>query len=123
MVKYLEAEAVKRAVVDAVDSGLVTTSDDLEELIDDLPAADVELETQDKSPAGLPCKIGDVVWAIRDFKGHKHPQQGIVSEMYYVKGMELHIVVRHVARGCWGEKVFATLQDAEAAVAAIRPGV
>lgn len=119
MTKYLNAEVVKRAVVDAVDSGLVTTSDDLEEIIDDLNGADVELEPRDK----LPCKIGDVVWAIRDFKGHKRPQQGIVSEMYYNIDMELCIVVKHVARGCWGERVFATRREAEAAMAKFCLGV
>lgn len=60
----------------------------------------------------LPCKIGDYVWAIRNFKGHKHPQRGVVSDMYFTRDMELSIVVKYVARGKWGETVFAT--DAEA---------
>lgn len=42
MVKYIDTEAVKRAVVEAVDNGLASTSADLAEIIDDLPAADVE---------------------------------------------------------------------------------
>lgn len=66
--------------------------------------------------SGLPCKIGDTVWAIRNFKGHREPQQGVVSEMSYMKNMELHIVVKYVARGAWGKTVFATLQEAEAAI-------
>lgn len=60
----------------------------------------------------LPCKIGDYVWAIRNFNGHKHPQRGVVSDMYFTRDMQLNIVVKYVARGKWGETVFAT--DAEA---------
>ena len=30
----------------------------------------------------LPCRIGDRVWAIRNYKGILHPQEGIVSDMY-----------------------------------------
>ena len=60
----------------------------------------------------LPCKIGDVVWTIRHFHSKKCVQQGIVSEMFFTKDMELEIVVKHIARGKWGEKVFATYEDA-----------
>ena len=65
----------------------------------------------------LPCKVGDTVWAIRDFKGIKHPQEGIVSEMYFTKEMKLHIVVKYVARGEFGKTVFLTREAAEAALA------
>lgn len=41
MNKYIDAEAAKWAVVEAVDSGLATTSADLAEILDELPAADV----------------------------------------------------------------------------------
>lgn len=58
-----------------------------------------------------PCKIGDRVWAIRSYKGIKRPQDGIVSEMYFVDGMRLHIVVKHVARGEWGKTIFASYED------------
>ena len=64
----------------------------------------------------VPCKIGDFVWAIRNFKGKKHPQRGIVSDMYFLKDMSLQIVVKYVARGKWGETVFATDKDAYAAI-------
>ena len=66
----------------------------------------------------LPCKIGDTVWAIRDFKGIKHPQEGIVSDMYFTKDMSLHIVVKYVARGEFGKTVFLTEEEAKAALAA-----
>ena len=65
----------------------------------------------------LPCEIGDVVWAIRTYRGVKHAQQGIVSEMFYNKAMELIVVVKHVARGEFGKKVFATQAEAEKALA------
>lgn len=64
----------------------------------------------------VPCKIGDFVWAIRSFHGHKHPQRGIVSEMYFLEDMSLQIVVKYVARGKWGETVFATDNEAYAAI-------
>lgn len=65
----------------------------------------------------LPCKIGDYVWAIRSYRGHKHPQRGIVGEMFFTQDMKLMIVIKHVARGVWGEKVFATYEEAQAAIA------
>ena len=64
----------------------------------------------------LPCKIGDTVWCIRNFHGHKHPQVGIVSEMSFTKDMELQIVVKYVGRGHWGEKIFPTREAAEEAL-------
>lgn len=64
----------------------------------------------------IPCKIGDVVWAIRNIKGKKHPQRGIVSDMYYLKDMSLQIVVKYVARGEWGKTVFATDKEAYSAI-------
>ena len=64
----------------------------------------------------LPCKIGDTVWAIRSFKGVKHPQKGIVGEMLYTKDMKLHIVVKYVARGEWGKTVFATYEECVAEI-------
>ena len=64
----------------------------------------------------VPCKIGDFVWAIRRFKGKKHPQRGVVSEMSFNKRMELIIVVKYVARGEWGKTVFATDKEAYVAI-------
>ena len=67
----------------------------------------------------VPCKIGDFVWAIRNYQGTPHPQQGKVSEMYFTKDMKLQIVVSHICRGYWGETIFATYEEA---VKAIREG-
>ena len=63
-----------------------------------------------------PCKIGDLVWCIRYFHRKKQPKQGIVSDMYFTKDMKLHIVVKYVGRGEWGKKVFATYEEAQAAI-------
>lgn len=63
-----------------------------------------------------PCKIGDFVWAIRNYNGIPHAQQGKVIDMFFCKDMKLHIVVSHISRGEWGEKVFATYEDAMAKI-------
>ena len=68
----------------------------------------------------LPCRIGDTVWAIRSFHGIKSPQKGIVGDMFFTRDMELVIVVKYVARGKWGETVFATCEDAANAIARMR---
>ena len=79
----------------------------LKKLINEQPTVDA---------VEIPCKIGDFVWAIRNFKGKKHPQRGVVSDMYFLNDMSLQIVVKYVARGKWGETVFATDKEAYAAI-------
>lgn len=69
-----------------------------------------------ENTVSLPCKIGDIVWAIRNYHGRKIPQKGIVSEMFFCDGMKLCIVVKHIARGEWGKTVFATCADAKKAI-------
>lgn len=64
----------------------------------------------------IPCKIGDFVWAIRNYNGFPHPQQGKVAEMYFTADMRLHIVVSHIARGEWGKTVFPTFEEANEAI-------
>lgn len=64
----------------------------------------------------LPCKIGNTAYAIRDYKGVKKIQKSIISEMYYTKNMELMIVAKYVGRGKFGEKIFPTEQEAQAAL-------
>lgn len=66
--------------------------------------------------AVIPCKIGDFVWAIRNYNGFPHPQQGKVAEMYFTADMRLHIVVSHIARGEWGKTVFPTFEEANKAI-------
>lgn len=64
----------------------------------------------------LPCKVGDEVWGIRNYRGVDHPQRGRVSDMFYTKDIRLTIVVKHICRGWWGKNVFATQEEAEAAL-------
>ena len=72
------------------------------------------LQAIDEAPAvnPLPCKIGDKVWAIRNVHGVPKPQHGVVSDMLYTDDMRLSIVVRYIARGEWGKKIFGTLEEA-----------
>lgn len=64
----------------------------------------------------LPCKIGDTVWFAKQYKCHKHPRKGVVSEMFFMDDMSLQIVVKSVGRGKWGEMIFATYEEAQAAI-------
>ena len=64
-----------------------------------------------------PVKIGDFAWVIRNYKGVPHAQTGKVTDMYFTREMKLNVVVSHIARGAWGESVFATQADAEKAIA------
>ena len=64
----------------------------------------------------LPCKIGDQVWAIRKVAGRLIPFQGRVSEMYFTENMRLCVVVFRIARGAWGDRIFATEEEAKLAI-------
>lgn len=79
----------------------------LKPVVDQMPTVDAVV---------IPCKIGDEVWAIRNYHGIKHPQKGFVSDMLFTRDMKLHIVVKHIARGEWGKNVFATYEDAAEAI-------
>jgi hypothetical protein len=68
----------------------------------------------------LPCSIGDSVFAYRNHSGHYKVIEGKVSEMYFIEQMTLVIVVKHVARGKWGEKVFATREECERKIKEIK---
>lgn len=81
---------------------------DLEALADHLIANGITFAKD----INVPCKIGDTVWVVRSYKGIKHVQQGTISEMFFTEHMRLMITVKHIARGCWGEKVFGSLTDA-----------
>ena len=65
----------------------------------------------------LPCKVGDTMWAIRNHCGVRYAKQGIVSEMFFTKDMKLLIVVKSIARGELGQKVFFTKEEAEKKIA------
>lgn len=74
-----------------------------------------DLEEQGKLVA-LPCKVGDEVWVIRNYKGTNVPLCGTVREMVYLEDMRLGIAVKHVGRGFWGVNIFATREEVEAAL-------
>ena len=76
----------------------------------------IELLPKAKAVA-LPCRIGDRVWAIRNYKGFLNPKEGIVSQMFFSDNMDLVICVKCEARGLWGKTVFATKEEAEAEIA------
>ena len=62
----------------------------------------------------IPCRIGDSVWAIRNYSGQKKIIQGKVSEMYFVdESMRLVISVKHVSRGLWGKTIFGSYENAK----------
>ena len=64
----------------------------------------------------IPLKIGDVVYAIRNFRGIEHVQKTEVSEMFFTQDMRLMIVCRYVARGEYGKTVFQTMHEAQAEI-------
>lgn len=71
------------------------------------PAADV---------MKIPCKINDVVYTARKYKGGWKVKKGIVNEMYFTNKMELVIVCHHINRGKWGKDIFPTEEAAQAAI-------
>jgi hypothetical protein len=68
----------------------------------------------------MPCKVGDTMWAIRDYRGVAHAQQGFVNEMFFTKEMKLMIVVKNIARGEFGKTVFLTKEEAEQKLAEMK---
>lgn len=79
-------------------------------------ADDVEEDFLGVDAVVLPCKVGDTVWGIRNYKGINHPQEGKVDQMYYTNDMRLHIKIKHICIGEWGKKIFPTREEAEAAL-------
>lgn len=62
----------------------------------------------------LPCKVGDLVYAIRRNGSKKTILKRKVTEMYFAdKSMRLCIVVKGVTRGEWGKAVFPSYESAE----------
>lgn len=107
-----QVKAVHKAVDTSMtnpdyDTGFHSATSQMQGLIAYMPTLDA---------VHIPCKIGDYVWAIRNFHGHLHPQPGLVSDMFFTRNMELCIVVKYVARGAWGEVVFPTEEKARAAI-------
>ena len=64
----------------------------------------------------LPCKIGDEVWGLKIYRDVRIPKKGVVHQMYFGEDMTLCICVKNVCRGQWGRNIFATREEAEAAI-------
>lgn len=64
----------------------------------------------------LPCKIGDEVWGLKLYRDARMPKKGVVHQMYFGEDMTLCIFVKKVCRGQWGRNIFATREEAEAAI-------
>lgn len=67
--------------------------------------------------AEIPCRIGDVAWGIRCYKGIHRAQKGFVNEIFFTNQMRLTISIKHVCLGEWGKKIFATEEECNAAIA------
>ncbi len=65
----------------------------------------------------LPCKMGDLVWGIKNFNRGKKVLRNSVNQMYFGDDMRLCICVKGVCRGEWGKNIFATKEEAEKALA------
>ena len=68
----------------------------------------------------MPCKVGDTVWCISRIGGQKNltVKSGPVREIYFTDGgMRPAIAVRGQCTGFWGERIFASKAEAEAALA------
>lgn len=81
------------------------------------PAEVVADHLIDNGVIALPCKIGDTVWGIRNYKGIEKAQEGKVYEMYFLPNMSLSVKVKHICRGEFGKRIFKTKEEAEAAIA------
>ena len=70
----------------------------------------------------VPCKMGDEVWGLKKYRSRLIPEKGVVYQMYFGDDMRLCICVKNVCRGEWGKNVFATKEEADAALAKMDGG-
>ena len=80
---------------------------------DDVPTVDA---------VAVPCKMGDEVWGLKKYRSRLIPEKGVVYQMYFGDDMRLCICVKNVCRGEWGKNVFATKEEADAALAKMDGG-
>ena len=57
-------------------------------------------------------KIGDSAYFIRDYRGHKKPEQGIVAEIIPC-GDKQYARIKFIGTGEIGKRVFPTLAEAQ----------
>ena len=65
----------------------------------------------------IPCKIGDKVFGLRRYGDQRLLKTGRVTSMFYNENMELVISAYQITRGIWGKHIFATVEEARAALA------
>lgn len=82
----------------------------------DMYVAECINEAPTVDAVALPCKVGDEVWCVRDTRVYNKPVKGVVTEIYFRDNMDMCIVVRRLCSGRWGERVFATEREAQAAI-------
>ena len=80
---------------------------------DDTAALDMAIEALREKP---PCKIGDDVFGVSRRGWRPSVLQGEVAQIFYSDDMELCMVVKNACRGKFGETVFLTREEAEAAL-------
>lgn len=62
----------------------------------------------------IPCKIGDVAYGVKSYKGGiYHAQKGFISEIYFLEDMSLQIAIKQVCRGKFGETIFLNKEEAK----------
>lgn len=104
--RLIDADALMESLYDELSEG---------EVIYRIPPSAIDnAPTVDAIP--LPCKVGDEVWCVRDTRVCNKPVKGTVTEIYFRDNMDMCIVVRRLCRGRWGERVFATEQEAQVAI-------
>lgn len=64
----------------------------------------------------LPCRIGDEVWTAKRGSWGWKAVKGPVSQMAFTEDMRIIIMVHRICQGFWGERIFATQEEAEAEV-------
>ena len=58
-------------------------------------------------------KRGEKAWCIRLYHSRKTASQGIISEIFFDRDMDIVYVVKGIGRGRFGEKVFKTKEEAD----------
>jgi len=77
-----------------------------------------EAEREGRVAVLPPVKRGDRVWILRRLRGgHVKPVSGLVGDITLTYDGRVMVVVHGIGRGEWGERVFQTRPEAEAALA------
>ena len=81
-----------------------------------------EAEREGRAVVLPPLKVGDSAWILRmTAGGYLKPICGTVSELFLIREKKVVVVVSHIGRGHYGERIFKTRAEAERALAATEP--